>query len=239
MKAMGVQPAFAHASYLINLGSPDDALRDRSMAALREELDRAEALGLAGVVLHPGSYTTATPEEGLQRIADAAASVLRQRASFETQLLLEHTAGQGTNLGHSFEQLEVIITEAECQGAPSLGLCLDTCHLVAAGYELSGQTGYDTTLGQLQRRLGLDRVRLWHLNDSKTPLGSRVDRHTHIGAGHVGLDGFRRVLTDRRFADHPMVLETPKSGNRRTAGVEADEMDLENLRTLRRLLEDD
>ena len=238
MDVTDVRPGFAHASYLINLASPDDTLRDRSMAALGEEMDRAEALGLAGVVLHPGSFTPATPEQGLRRIADATVSVLRPRATFDTRLLLEHTAGQGTNLGHTFEQLEVIIKEAEGAGAPVLGLCLDTCHLVAAGYELSEQAGYDDTLGELDTRIGLERVSLWHLNDSKTPRGSRVDRHTHIGAGHVGLDGFRHVLPAPRFADHPMVLETPKAGNRRAGGVEADEMDLENLRTLRQLLAD-
>ncbi len=233
-----VYPVFAHASYLINLGSPDDALRNRSIDALGEELDRAEALGLAGVVLHPGSYTTSSPSEGLHRIATGAAEVLRPRSGYQTRLLLEHTAGQGTNLGHTFEQLAAIIDEAEAGGAPPLGICLDSCHLLAAGYELSGPTGYNDTVNQLETTVGLDRVRLWHLNDSKTPLGSHVDRHTHIGAGHVGLDGFRRIVTDPRFTQLPMVLETPKGGGRRSGGVEADEMDLENLATLRRLLRD-
>ena len=228
----------AHASYLINLASPDDTLRRRSGAALGDELDRAEALGLLGVVLHPGSYTTTTEEEGLARIANGIAGVLAARPDQQTLLLLEHTAGQGTNLGHTFEQLGTIITEVERTGtATRIGVCLDTCHLLAAGYELLDDAGYADTMRQLDACVGLDRLRALHLNDSKTPLGSRVDRHTHIGSGHVGLSAFRRLLTDPRLETLPMVLETPKARSARTAEIEPDPMDLENLRTLRDLME--
>ena len=234
---LDVRPVIAHASYLINLASPDDTLRRRSGAALGDELDRAAALGLLGVVLHPGSYTTTTEEEGLARIANGIAGVLADRPDQQTLLLLEHTAGQGTNLGYTFEQLGTIITEVERTGtATRIGVCLDTCHLLAAGYDLGSDAGYADTMRQLDACVGLDRLRALHLNDSKTPLGSRVDRHTHIGSGHVGLSAFRRLLTDPRLETLPMVLETPKPPPR-TAEIEPDPMDLENLRTLRDLME--
>ena len=234
---LDVRPVIAHASYLINLASPDDTLRRRSGAALGDELDRAEALGLLGVVLHPGSYTTTTEEEGLARIANGIAGVLADRPDQQPLLLLEHTAGQGTNLGHTFEQLGTIITEVErTRTATRIGVCLDTCHLLAAGYDLGSDAGYADTMRQLDACVGLDRLRALHLNDSKTPLGSRVDRHTHIGSGHVGLSAFRRLLTDPRLETLPMVLETPKPPPR-TAEIEPDPMDLENLRTLRDLME--
>ena len=237
---LDVRPVIGHASYLINLASPDDTLRQRSSAALGEELDRAEALGLLGVVLHPGSYTTTSEEEGLARIADGIVGVLAERLEQRTMLLLEHTAGQGTNLGHTFEQLGTIITEVErAPTATRIGVCLDTCHLLAAGYDLGSDTGYADTMRQLDEYVGLDRLRALHLNDSKTPRGSRVDRHTHIGSGHVGLSAFRRLLTDPRLNDLPMVLETPKTRSGKTAEIEPDPMDLENLKTLRTLMAGD
>ena len=234
---LDVQPVIAHASYLINLGAPDATLRARSRTALGEELDRAETLGLLGVVLHPGSYTTSSEEEGLARIAEGLVAVLSERMGQRTTLLLEHTAGQGTNLGHTFEQLGAIISEAETAGAPRLGLCLDTCHLLAAGYDLGTDASYAETITQLDELLGLDRLRAVHLNDSKTPLGSHIDRHTHIGSGHVGLSVFRRLLTDARLDHVPMVLETPKGRSEKSAAIEADPMDMENLRTLRAMME--
>ena len=233
---LDVQPVMAHASYLINLGSPDDALHTRSQAALGEELDRAEALGLLGVVLHPGSYTTTSEEAGLARIADGIVAVLNERTDQHTRLLLEHTAGQGTNLGHTFQQLGTIIDDAEARGTPSIGVCLDTCHLLAAGYDLGSDESYADTMAQLEQHVGLERVTAIHLNDSKTPLGSRVDRHAHIGSGHVGLGGFRRLLTDSRLQALPMILETPKERSGTPTSVEADPMDLENLKMLRELM---
>jgi len=237
---LDVRPVLAHASYLINLASPDDTLRRRSGAALGEELDRAEALGLLGVVLHPGSYTTTSEEEGLARIADGIVRVLATRLEQRTMLLLEHTAGQGTNLGHTFQQLGTIITEVErAETATRIGVCLDTCHLLAAGYDLGSDAGYADTMRQLDEYVGLDRLRALHLNDSKTPRGTHVDRHTHIGSGHVGLSAFRRLLTDPRLEDLPMVLETPKARLGKTAAIEPDPMDLENLQTLRTLMAGD
>jgi deoxyribonuclease-4 len=233
---LDVRPVLAHASYLINLGSPDDTLQTRSRTALGAELDRAEALGLLGVVLHPGSYTTTSEAEGLARIADGIATVLSERDDQRTMLLLEHTAGQGTNLGHTFQQLGAILRAAEARGTRPIGLCLDTCHLVAAGYDLGSDASYANTMAELEQHVGLDRVRAIHLNDSKTPLGSRVDRHAHIGSGHVGLGAFRRLLTDPRWKSLPMVLETPKEGSRAAPANEPDPMDLENLRMIRQLM---
>ena len=238
---LDVQPVIAHASYLINLGSPDNALQDKSRNALGEELDRAEALGLLGLVLHPGSYTTTSEEEGLARIAEGIVAVLSERQNHRTALLLEHTAGQGTNLGYTFEQLGIIIAEAERSSAPRIGACLDTCHLLAAGYGLSSDTTYAKTMTSFDRHVGIDRLRAIHLNDSEHPLASRKDRHAHIGHGHVGLSAFRRLLTDPRLQSIPMVLETPKTQTKnpsgKTTAIDVDPMDLENLRTLRELVE--
>jgi deoxyribonuclease-4 len=231
----GIHPVVAHNSYLINLAAADPALRARSIDALGAELDRADALGLQGLVMHPGSYTTGSESEGLELIARAIGSLLRARPRAKTMILLEHTAGQGTNLGHRFEHLQKILEYL--QGSPRVGVCLDTCHLLAAGYDIASEQGYASTFEELDRIVGLDRVRVFHLNDSKRPCGSRVDRHDHIGKGCLGLEPFRRLLNDRRFAALPMLLETPKletPESRRKS--DADPWDMRNLRTLRRLL---
>ena len=219
----------AHVSYLVNLAAPAPSLRARSLAALIEEYDRAERLTLDAIVLHPGAHTTGTPDAGLRRIGDGLVRLLRRRPRGRTRVLLEHTAGQGTTLGHTFEQLRTLLDLVD--GAPRVGICLDTCHLLAAGYDLSTGPGYAATMAALDRLVGIDRVRLFHLNDSRRPLGSRVDRHDHIGEGYVGLDGFRRVVTDPRFAELPMILETPKLPGPR----ESDPLDRRNLALLRRL----
>jgi deoxyribonuclease IV len=168
-------------------------------------------------------------------IARAIDGLLRARPRTKTMILLEHTAGQGTNLGHRFEHLQTILEYLD--GSPRVGVCLDTCHLLAAGYDISSEQGYASTFEELDRIVGLDRVRVFHLNDSKRPCGSRVDRHDHIGKGCLGLEPFRRLLNDRRFAALPMLLETPKletpESRRRS---DADPWDVRNLRTLRRLL---
>ncbi|MEO7274985.1 MAG: deoxyribonuclease IV [Vicinamibacterales bacterium] len=231
----GIHPVVAHNSYLINLAAADPVLRAQSIGALGEELDRAESLGLFGLVMHPGSYTTGTEPGGLELIADGLAEVLRARPHAQALVLLEHTAGQGTNLGHRFEHLAAIL--ARLDGSPRVGVCLDTCHLLAAGYDLSSENGYRETFESFDRLVGIGRIRAFHLNDSKKPCGSRVDRHEHIGRGHLGPDAFRRLLTDPRFAALPMLLETPKldtPDSRRKS--DADPYDLRNLRTLRRLL---
>jgi len=228
-------PVVAHNSYLINLGTSQLVLRAQSIASMGEELARAEALGLDGLVMHPGSYTGGSEPEGLRLIAEALAQLLDERPDGSVKILLEHTAGQGTNLGHRFEHLAEIIDRL--QHTDRVGVCLDTCHLLAAGYDISSEAGYRRTFEEFDRIVGLHRIRAFHLNDSKKPCGSRVDRHEHIGKGCLGLDPFKRLLNDPRFADHAMVLETPKletpESKRRS---DCDPWDARNLRTLRKLI---
>jgi deoxyribonuclease-4 len=185
--------------------------------------------------MHPGSYTTGTEEQGLQLIAEGLRTLLAERPDSGVMILLEHTAGQGTNLGHRFEHLASIIERLD--GSPRVGVCLDTCHLLTSGYDLCSVEGYRRTFRDFDRIVGLDRIKLFHLNDSKKPCGSRVDRHEHIGKGCLGLEPFQRLLNDRRFAMLPMLLETPKletPESRRRSDV--DPWDARNLRTLRKLL---
>ena len=231
----GIHPVVAHNSYLINLAAAAPALREQSIAALGEELDRAEALGLAGLVMHPGSYTTGTEEEGLRLIAEGLARLLRERPGAKARVLLEHTAGQGTNLGHRFEHIASILELLD--GSPQVGVCLDTCHLLTAGYDLCSAHGYEQTFREFDRIVGIERIAAFHLNDSKKPCGSRIDRHEHIGKGCLGLEPFRMLLNDPRFAALPMLLETPKletPGSRRRS--DCDPWDARNLRTLRKLM---
>jgi deoxyribonuclease-4 len=176
-----------------------------------------------------------TEASGLELIGAAIRQLLRARPFSKTMILLEHTAGQGTNLGHRFEHLATILSHVN--GSPRVGVCLDTCHLLAAGYDICSDEGYQATFRELDRVIGLDRIRAFHLNDSKKPCGSRVDRHEHIGRGCLGLPTFARVLNDPRFAALPMLLETPKletPESRRKS--DADPWDVRNLRALRRLL---
>ncbi len=231
----GIGPVVAHNSYLINVATGQSELRARSITALGEELDRAEALGLSGLVMHPGSYTSGTEADGLRLIAEALDRLLDERPHGKTMVLLEHTAGQGTNLGHRFEHLAEIIDRLK--GSPKVGVCLDTCHLLAAGYDICSAEGYAATFAMFDRVVGLDRIRAFHLNDSKKPCGSRVDRHEHIGKGCLGLEPFRMLLNDDRFAAHPMLLETPKletAASKRRSDM--DPWDARNLRTLRGLI---
>jgi deoxyribonuclease IV len=225
----------AHNSYLINVAAATPSLREQSIAALGVELDRAELLGLDGLIMHPGSYTTGTEQEGLRAIGRAIAGLLKARPRYRVRILLEHTAGQGTNLGHRFEHLAAILEHAG--GSNRIGVCLDTCHLLTAGYDLCTDEGYAATFRDFDRVVGLDRLRVFHLNDSKQPCGSRIDRHEHIGKGCLGLEPFRKLVNDPRFADLPMLLETPKLETpecRRRRDV--DPWDARNLRTLRRLI---
>ncbi|MBA2301774.1 MAG: deoxyribonuclease IV [Acidobacteria bacterium] len=228
-------PVVAHNSYLINLGTSQPVLRAQSIASMGEELDRAEALGLDGLVMHPGSYTGGSEPEGLRLIAEALAQLLDERPDGSVKILLEHTAGQGTNLGHRFEHLAEIIDRL--QHTDRVGVCIDTCHLLAAGYDICSEAGYRRTFEEFHRIVGLRRIRAFHLNDSKKPCGSRVDRHEHIGKGCLGLDPFKLLLNDPRFVDHAMLLETPKletpESKRRS---DCDPWDARNLRTLRKLL---
>lgn len=235
VRAAGIGPVVSHASYLINLATTSPGLRQQSLEAMGDELDRAEALGLLGVVLHPGCYTVGSEAEGLALIAEGLLELLRARRRGKTMILLEHTAGQGTALGATFEQLASII--AKMNDHRRVGVCLDTCHLLASGYDLCSPEGYASTFKQFGRLVGFDRLKAFHLNDSKKPLGSRVDRHEHIGQGCLGLEPFRRIVNDRRFRDVPMMLETPKAEGRAKGAIEVDPLDERNLNTLRNLIE--
>jgi deoxyribonuclease-4 len=225
-----VAPIVAHNSYLINVASADAALRAKSIAALGEELDRADALGLDALVMHPGSH--ASEREGLSLIADALRGLLAARKRSRVRILLEHTAGQGTNLGHRFEHLAAIIRGLG--RTRRVGVCLDTCHLISAGYDITTPDGHRDTFAAFERIVGLDRLKLFHLNDSKRPCGSRVDRHEHIGQGCLGTATFARILNDPRFARLPMVIETPKEKDATPRG-QVDPLDEMNLALLRRL----
>lgn len=230
LEQTGVRLPVAHDSYLINLASPDDALWNKSIDAFTIELERAEALGLIGVVMHPGSFVSSTEEAGLARIVKALDLAHHRTAGFKTETLLETTAGQGTNLGHRFEHLAHILGDI---AAPErVGVCVDTCHIFAAGYPIATPDEYAATMDEFDRVIGLNRIRAFHLNDSVKDLGSRVDRHAKIGAGKLGIEPFRHLLNDPRFANIPMYLETPKGEE------DGEQLDAINLRTLRELVTD-
>ena len=217
----------SHSSYLINLASPNDELWKKSIDAFVVELQRAEALGIPYVVLHPGSYVESDETAGIKRIVRALDQVHRRVKDFSSQCLLETTAGQGSNLGWRFEQLAAILQGV--REPERLGVCLDTCHVFAAGYALDTEKSYKATMREFNRLVGVKQIRAFHLNDSRRELGSRVDRHEGIGKGEMGLDSFRYLLADRRFRKIPMYLETPK-------GMENGKpLDVINLKVLRKM----
>lgn len=226
-KETGIDPVFAHDAYLINLGSPDEELWRRSMTVFEDELARCDALGLPFLVVHPGSHVGTGEEAGMARIAQALSLVLARKPGYKAQILLEITAGQGDTLGYSFQQLARLMELTK--GGERLGVCFDTCHAFVAGYEIRTPEGYEATFSELNELIGLERLKAFHLNDAKGDLGSRLDRHEHIGKGHLGVEPFRMILNDKRFQGLPMVLETPK-------GPKMEE-DKENLRVLRGLIE--
>lgn len=217
----------AHDSYLINLASHDGPLWQKSVDALIVELERAEQLGLAYVVAHPGAYTTGTVESGIELIVKGLDEIHRRTPKIKAQILLETTAGQGSCLGYRFEELAAML--AGVKDAARLGVCFDTCHVFAAGYPLAERRDYLATMRSFDELIGLDRIRAFHLNDSKKELGSRVDRHEQIGRGKLGVEPFRHLVNDRRFRHTPMYLETPKGQEH------GEELDVVNLRTLRSL----
>jgi deoxyribonuclease-4 len=224
-KETGINSVIAHDSYLLNLGAPDERLRRRSVAGFIDELERCEALGVPFLVAHPGSHVGSGEETGVRTIARSIDEAHTACRGFKVKVALEITAGQGSNLGYSFRQMGQIFDRVKHEDR--LRLCFDTEHAFAAGYDLRDDQGYAQTMGELDECVGFDRVVAFHLNDSLKPFHSRVDRHEHIGKGHLGLEAFRRVLNDPRFAGIPMCLETPK-------GPDFKE-DLENLATLRSL----
>lgn len=217
-------PVASHASYLVNLATDKKELLKKSVHGMVQELDRCARLGVPYVVLHPGSHGGAGVAAGLERFVKGLDQALAQ-SDGTVQVLVETTAGQGTGLGSRFSELAYILKNSHYPDL--LGLCVDTCHIFAAGYELRTAAGYRETFAELESSVGLDRIRWFHLNDAKKELGSKIDRHEHIGKGDIGLAGFTNLLADSRFAGLPMTLETPKSNS-------LDE-DRENLRILRSL----
>jgi deoxyribonuclease-4 len=220
-----VAPVITHASYLINLATTNDTFHRKAAAALIDELDRAEQLGLHAVVLHPGAHMGAGVREGLDQIARSL-DAIHAATDFRAVTLLETAAGQGSCVGCSFEELGRIIAAVDDKSR--VGICIDTCHVFAAGYDIRTRDGWERMVDEVERFVGVGNVGAFHLNDSKKPLGSRVDRHQHIGEGEIGRDGFAFVLNDPRFRRIPKVIETPKD-------VE-NESDRSNLATLRSLL---
>ncbi len=203
----GIGSTAAHASYLLNLGSPEPTVLARSREAFSQELERCRRLGLDFLVVHPGAHLGSGESAGLRAVAASLNRALEQDREACTRILLETTAGQGSSLGYRFEHLAEILSLV--QAPERVGVCVDTCHIFAAGYDLRDASAYHRTLDQLDRILGLSQVKAFHLNDSKRELGSRVDRHEHIGEGLIGAEGFKLLVKDRRFAGTPMILETP------------------------------
>ncbi len=202
-----VELVVAHDSYLINLAAPDDAIRAKSVTAFTKELERCLALGIPFVVSHPGAHLEASPEEGLARFAGELRAIYERRPELTAMTLLETTAGQGTSLGHRFEQIAWLIEAIDLP--ERIGVCVDTCHIHAAGYDLRDAAACRATIDELEAVIGLAQVKVWHLNDSKRELGSRVDRHEQIGEGEIGDAGFAALLADERLAGVPMLVETP------------------------------
>ena len=224
-KKAKIDIVFGHDCYLINLASPDKVTYDKSVKAMIDEIVRAEVLGLPWLVMHPGSHKGEGEEAGLRKIAKSLDEVHRSTKGFCVKITLENTAGSGSVLGFRFEHLARIIDLVK--EPERLTVCFDTCHAFAAGYDVSTRAGNEETFDEFDRVIGLDRLACFHLNDSMKDLGSRVDRHERIGKGKIGLDGFRLLLNDERFANIPMVLETPKGKE-----MKEDKMNLKILRKL-------
>ncbi len=205
----GFRRIIAHTDYLINPASANEVTAVRSVESLRQEIERCQSLGIDLLVMHPGSHGGTGQREGIRKLGAALGSVLTGAAG--PTVLLETTAGQGNGIGNLFEELARIIEESGA--GHRIGICYDTCHTFAAGYDIRTQDAYERTFGSFGRVLGLERLRAFHLNDSKKGLGSRVDRHQHIGWGELGLEPFRLIMNDARFRDVPKIIETPKEGN--------------------------
>ncbi len=213
----------AHDSYLINLASPDPELRDRSIAAFVDELQRCSQLGIPDLVMHPGAHVGAGAANGMDLLIESFNTAFAQ-APDDVQVLVENTAGQGSCFGARFEELAEILDRLPQH---NLAICFDTCHAFAAGYDLSSAAGYANTMAEFERLIGIERIALFHCNDSKKLLGSRVDRHDHVGRGLIGLDGFQALMQDPRFTEVAKIIETPP-------GVDHCD-DLANLALLRQL----
>lgn len=225
-EASGLYEVVSHDIYLINLAAPPGDTRDKSLAAFRDELETCARLGIKKVVMHPGSHLSDPPQVGLERVVEAFNQLFSEVPQFDGQVLIETTAGQGSNLGRTFEEIGAIINNSKFPH--KFAVCFDTCHTFAAGYDTASESGYADTMAQFDRLIGLDKLQCFHFNDSKKGLGSRVDRHEHIGQGALGLNPFRYILNDVRFAAVPKILETPKG--------DSEDMDAVNLGILRGLV---
>lgn len=221
----GIGPIIVHDSYLINLAAPADDLWEKSIAAFSDELERCDLLGIPYLVTHPGAHTGSGEEVGLQREADALNRIFAAGIGGDTVVLLETTAGQGSALGCRFEHLARLFELVPYH--QRMAVCVDTCHIFAAGYDIRDATSYAATFAEFDRIVGLNRIRCFHLNDSQKPLGSRVDRHNHIGQGCIGLEAFRLLVNDPRFAGVPMIIETPRGDD-----MAEDRQNLSLLRSL-------
>lgn len=219
-----IKIVFAHAGYLINLATVDPEIHERSMESMRSEIERAAALGLPYIVVHPGSHKEAGEMAGIMQLVE---NLRRLRGEFKgsgTQIVLETTAGQGASIGYSFGHFAEIFSRLDWPA--DMGVCIDTAHIFQAGYDISTKKGYDGVMAELDEVIGLDYVRAIHVNDSKTECGSRSDRHEQIGNGKIGEEAFKALMADRRFAKMPMVIETPKG-----EGLENDDGNLGLLRS--------
>ncbi len=220
-----IKDVVIHTSYLINIGSPEKEKLKKSQDALIDEFHRADQLGIPYIVLHPGSHMGKGEELGLGIIADSINYILDVTKDSNVMLLLETTAGQGSNLGYRFEHLAYLIDKTEQK--ERIGVCFDTCHVFAAGYDIRTKDAYEETMKKFNDTIGISNLKVFHLNDSKNDLGTRKDRHEHIGKGYIGIDGFRFLVNDERFNDRPMILETPGG----------EKYYKENLEVLRSLIE--
>ncbi len=225
MAAGPVKRVIAHDSYLLNLGTPKAEQRERAVNAFVDELERCAQLGIPWLVAHPGAHTGSGEEAGLAAIAKSLSEALARTKGLGCRPALEITAGQGTTLGCTFEQMATLLDTTT--GGDALGVCFDTQHAWASGYDLASEAGYAETFSRFDELMGLDRIVAFHINDSKKPRGSKVDRHDHIGQGHLGVEFWRRFINDRRFWGRPMVLETEKSDD-----LHEDREALELLRSL-------
>jgi len=227
VEALDMPVVCSHASYLINLGSPDKRLNRQSYHAFRVEVERCDLLRIPNLVFHPGAHVGAGLEAGIRRIADNLNRLCDDLPHSTTTLCLENTAGAGTTIGSRFEELAELVGRVRDQRR--VGVCLDTCHLFAAGYPIVDPAAWDQTVRQFDQTVGLEYLRILHLNDSVGDLGSHRDRHAHIGQGYIGRRGFRNVVTDPRLRHLPMVLETPKGDD-----LAEDVANLKSLRSLAR-----
>ena len=225
----GVLPVMVHGRYLVNLASPQADLRRRSSHTFSDELELTERLGVPYLTIHPGSSTSGSTDAGLKHVADAVRRALDRHPKWRASVLLETTSGSGSTLGGTFEELAWMLTEID--RPDRTGICLDTCHVFVAGYDIRSAVGYEQTFEQFDRIIGLDRLKAFHVNDSKGELGSRRDRHDGIGRGYIGSRAFGRLLRDRRFEGRPFILETPKGTN--DEGIENDRINLAKLRRYR------